>query len=313
MFNVPKFMKKISTPWFTQILSANKVVRGNMKHLEEPFKVWTGSLLVLDIAGELHALTRDWRMEVGQKALSFKPAQTDTDLCINPLSEVKIHNLHETKGLNDIGNAQTMASLLIETDLPFYPRFGGVDSDHWVLGGRNILTICILHELYKSVIDDIEEKSPSLAHINSLLCKDIKEFLDEVKYHKYSYRCPAETMSFIQENVKVLYNMPENELRSMISVARTRLNLFQDPIIAHNTSRSDIELSSLVDGIPFSLYLNLPCSQFGRLLPLYRLFFGLVIHFQEKSRNHSPLLAVVPRRLKNWLPANMEGWFFLEH
>ena len=297
MFKYPELARKILSPWLGQVLSADNEVRGNVERMKEPFKTWTGSILALDIAGELYTHTMYWRMKMEQKALSFNPANTDSELYINPLSEIRV------RGLHDIGDAQTMASLLMES--------GVCGTDHWILGGRNILTMCILYELYKSCE---EEKRPSLAHINSLLYKDIEDFLNDVKYHAYSYTCPQETLSFIQENVKVLYDMPGNELKPMLSSVRTRLDLFQDPIIAHNTSRSDIELSSLVGEIPFSkpfsLYLNLPRSQFCRLLPLYRLLFGLVFRFQEERGNRVPLLVVVPRKLKHWLPASSENWIF---
>lgn len=306
MFNFRNYARKTQAPWCGQVLSANNVDGGNMESLKEPFKTWTGSLLALDVAGELYTHTRDWRTEMGQKALFFNPAHTDNELRINPLSEVRLETPHE------ISDAQTLASLLLEPALSLH-RFGGANTDHWSLGACNILAMCILHVLceYKFAYR-CDERAPSLAYINYLLYKDAHEFLDKIKCDDCKYGCSQTALSFIQENIRVMYDMSNCELNSMMSSARTRLILFHDPIIAYNTSHSDIQISSLVSDkpFPFTLYLNLPRSQFGRLLPLYRLLFGLLFRCQEESGNHIPLLVVVPRKLKNWLSANMDNWVF---
>ena len=117
MFNFCNYARKTQAPWCGQVLSANSIDGGNMESLKEPFKTWTGSLLALDVAGELYTHTRDWRTGLGQKALFFNPAHTDSGLRINPLSEVRLKTLHE------ISDAQTLASLLMEPALSLY-RFG---------------------------------------------------------------------------------------------------------------------------------------------------------------------------------------------
>src|SRR5271166_2565830 len=67
------------------------------------------------------------------------------------------------------------------------------------------------------------------------------------------------------------------ERGSVLSSAKTYLTLFQDPLIAQNTSRSDFRIMDLMDHErPVSLYIVTRGSDKERLRPLVRLLFTMM-------------------------------------
>ena len=69
----------------------------------------------------------------------------------------------------------------------------------------------------------------------------------------------------------------DNELSSIVSTAKTCLNLYNDPLIARNTSSSDFRISDLMNAEePISLYLVVPPSDIDRTRPLIRLLLNQI-------------------------------------
>ena len=221
---------------------------------------WHSSVIVYDIKGELWALTSGYRKAIGHKVIKFDATSIDgSGACWNPLEEIRVGTLYEVK------DAQNIATMLADPT-------GKESDDHWVATSRDMLTGVILYVLHKS-----EDKS----------IKGIKRFLSDPS------RSIEETMEMML-NIRDHLNVPgievvsgaardildkaENEAASVISSAKKVLGLWDDPIVAMNTSRSDFHLYDLMNHEkPSSLYLVVPPSDRIRLTPLTRLFFNMFV------------------------------------
>jgi type IV secretion system protein VirD4 len=72
-----------------------------------------------------------------------------------------------------------------------------------------------------------------------------------------------------------MLNKSENELSGVVSTAKAALTLYEDPLVAANTVRSDFRITDLMNGKnPVSLYIVVPPSDLDRMRPLVRLILN---------------------------------------
>ncbi len=81
----------------------------------------------------------------------------------------------------------------------------------------------------------------------------------------------------IAQSAKDMFDRPEEEGGSVLSTAKTNLNLYRDPIVAANTAQSDFKITDLMRSKkPISLYIITQPADKDRLRPLIRILFTMM-------------------------------------
>jgi type IV secretion system protein VirD4 len=79
----------------------------------------------------------------------------------------------------------------------------------------------------------------------------------------------------VAQTARAMLNKSENELSGVVSSAKAALTLYEDPLVAANTARSDFRVADLMNAKhPVSLYLVVPPSDLDRTRPLVRLMLN---------------------------------------
>ncbi|MHB8285068.1 MAG: type IV secretory system conjugative DNA transfer family protein [Caulobacteraceae bacterium] len=87
-------------------------------------------------------------------------------------------------------------------------------------------------------------------------------------------RCTNPT---IAQAAKDMFDRPEEEAGSVLSTAKSNLDLYRDPIVARNTARSDFKITDLMRSEkPVSLYVIFHVTDKDRMRPLIRIMFSMM-------------------------------------
>jgi type IV secretion system protein VirD4 len=218
------------------------------------------SVFVLDLKGELWALTAGWRQQhAGNKVLRFEPAAAEGSCCFNPLDEVRVGTSF------DVGDAQNIAMIIVDPD-------GKGLSNFWDKSGQTILSGCILHLCHQA-----RQGGPpaTLPELDRMLASPNRPIMDLWKEMQQS---PHPLVSRAGQEMVDRQKAP-GEASGIISTAKACLSgLFRDPIVARNVSRSDFRIADLMHAdCPVSLYLITEGDDQVRLSPLTRILVNLVL------------------------------------
>ncbi|NVK20548.1 MAG: type IV secretory system conjugative DNA transfer family protein [Methylocystaceae bacterium] len=241
---------------------------------------WLQSVLVLDIKGEIYAMTAGWRKLIGQKVLKFAPASPNGSTRFNPLAEIRIGTDHV------IADCQNVALMMIDPD-------GKGLKDHWMKDGWDWLSNMLLHVLHKTKIE--EKRDANLSDVMLFVSGVINEaendedaanegfnelLNDMMAYdHQDYYVNQAVRSGCASMKIKAF-----SEKSGVHSSAKEPLNLYRDPIIAKNLECSDFSLRELMNGDdPASLYLVIPPKEIKRLRPLIRMVMNMFLNFQMED------------------------------
>lgn len=233
------------------------------------------SMVVLDIKRELHHLTAEARRRMGHTVHAFAPSIDEPWVSgYNPLLDIP-------QGPQDVAYAQALAEALINPD-------GKLQApDFWHASAQSLLVAGILHVLYTGT----DKQPPSLARVLHLLAPGGKGIQEQLRAMSATEHDPAGDRGWVHpawsvetkthpavflETAKLLDLAPET-LTGIVATARSRLNLFLDPILSANTTRHDFSLSDLGDpNHPTTLYLILPARDIPRLAGFLRLFLQML-------------------------------------
>ena len=263
------------------------------------------SIFMYDMKG------KDWETTAGHRSINlnnvcikFEPTNGDGSSCkFNPMDFI-ITGIPEE--VNEAGN---LALMLTDAD------GAGIDGDHFKTNGTKLLAAAILHVVYT-------KKHKNLASVSSLLSgidpdtgeayqgvkewlgemcgksdnavphldyyanmkgiskeqarKELDKLIDEQGYNKY-----------IKKIASALYfNNGEKEVAGIISSANTPLDLFNDPIIAENTSTSTIHLTDFQSGPkPVTLYVVVMPKDQDRIRPLTRILLTQLINTVQATEH----------------------------
>jgi type IV secretion system protein VirD4 len=213
---------------------------------------YSSSVIISDFKLENWYLTSGFRQKMGQKVLKFDPTCLDeSGAKFNPLFEIRL-------GPHEIRDAQLIADMLVDPD-------GKGINDHWSNAANSLLVSVILHVLYS-------ENDKSLAGVRSFLSNPDRTEEETLQAMLES------TNTFISSGAREMLNKSEGERSSIISSALTFLKLYRDPIVADNTRGHDFAINDLIfHEKPVSLYLGIPPSDIGRLMPLMRLILQMIL------------------------------------
>lgn len=239
---------------------------------------WSGSMLVLDVKGELdsgdprHGFpgTSGYRAQHGP-VFRFAPTRVDSN-SFNPLLEVR-------RGVNEIRDVQNIVDMIVD------PKGETRGSEQfWNNSGKNILTGLLLHVLYAE-----PPARKTLAVVREKL-RDLDKTAEEMR--ATLHRCCPQTGK-AEVHPEVLhaaqsYLAGEERLRSGVkATVESFFGLFADPIVADKTARSDFAIGDLMcTDRPVTLYLQPPPSDAQRLMPLIRLVIAQVARSLMEDQTH---------------------------
>ena len=232
---------------------------------------WPHSTVVLDIKRELYALTSGYRASLGHRILPFDP--TSENSCkFNPLAEVRIGT---GQAISDV---QRIANILVDPQ-------GQQGDRYFALEGYSWLAAVIVHVLVKARTD--KRDVPSLRDVSHFMAGHDQAKNREQKEDPFDVLAQG-MMKFdhgdkaindlVHGKASYMKMMADKQRSGVISMATLALSVFDDPIVARNTARSDFTLDSLMmDDNPSTLYLMFPPSDIKRLSPLMKMMMELII------------------------------------
>ncbi|HVT15210.1 MAG TPA: type IV secretory system conjugative DNA transfer family protein [Thermoanaerobaculia bacterium] len=232
---------------------------------------WPGSIVVLDVKGELWHRTAGYRREkLGNVCVRFDPACANGSAAgYNPLLVIP-------RGPEDVKYAQSVADVLVDPEGRDRPR------SFWEQASHALLVGSILHVLYA-------ERDKSLAGCARLLSdprRPIAQTLDAMLHTHHDPELemgwveagsgePTPTHPVVAATARSILDLDPRTASGVIGNAQSRLDLFRDPILAGNTAASDFTAEDLVFGErPMSLYIALSPAELDRLRGLLRILLN---------------------------------------
>jgi type IV secretion system protein VirD4 len=180
---------------------------------------WTESVFVTDLKGELYELTAGWRQAyVDNKVLRFEPAAAEGSCCFNPMAELRLGTEHE------VGDVQNLALLIVD------PHGRGIQSgDHWQKTSYSLLVGCILHLCYKAKAEGTPATFGELDHMLADSSRPITELWQEMLTYAH---VNGQNHPVVSATARDMIDRPVPEAGSVLSTAKTFLDLYRDPTVA---------------------------------------------------------------------------------
>ena len=223
---------------------------------------WPASAAIYDEKGELWELTAGWRAKhANNVVIRLEFGAVAGSAGFNFLEEVRLGTPHE------VADAQNIAQMLCD------PNGKGLE-DHWQKTSFALLTGLILHVLYAGKARGETASLSDVAHALSDPTQSAADLWQEMVENRHLKTGPHPAVAAAGRD---MIDREVRERGSVLSSAKTYLTLFQDPLIAQNTKRSDFRIADLMDhDRPVSLYVITRGSDKERLRPLVRLLFTMM-------------------------------------
>jgi len=218
---------------------------------------FNGSVLALDVKGELFELTSRARLKRGDRIFKFSPLDKDGKThCYNPVLDIVAmppeRRFTETRRL---------AVNLIEAK--------GKGAEGFIDGARDLFVAGILA--------CIERGNPTIGAVYDLFASPGE---------KYKLFAQLAEESGIAEVTRIFDNMAGNDTKIITSYTSVLgdggLNLWADPMIKNATSRSDFSIYDLRRD-PTSIFLCVSPNDLEVIAPLVRLFFQQTVSILQRS------------------------------
>jgi len=224
---------------------------------------WEHSVFINDIKGELWALTAGWRQKyANNKVLRFEPACSEDCAKWNPLDEVRLGTDFE------VGDVQNLTMLIVDPD-------GKGLKDHWAKTSFALLTGVVLHALYRAKHEGHNANLASVAYMLSDPSRESSELWKEMKTYPHINGEPHPLIAAAGQDMA---ERPEEERGSVLSTAKSFLDLYRDPVVASNTATSDFCVKDLMHhDNPVSLYVITNPDDKDRLKPIVRLLVNMTV------------------------------------
>jgi type IV secretion system protein VirD4 len=226
---------------------------------------WRQSVFVTDLKGELYELSSGWRQQYAHnRILRFEPAAASGSCCFNPMEELRIGTEHE------VGDVQNLALLMVD------PEGKGLrPGDHWQKTAHSLLVGCILHLCYKAKEEGVPATFAALDQMLADPRRPIADLWTEMLTfcHIHGRNHPV-----VSASARDMIDRPSQEAGSVLSTAKSYLDLYRDPTIARNTSRSDFRIRDLMHYVdPVSMYIITQPNDKARLRPLVRIVVNMIV------------------------------------
>lgn len=258
---------------------------------------WLGSMFVLDIKGENFQRSSAYRQKsMNNKILRISPYSPENSTHYNPLAEIRVGTVYEVR------DAEIIAEIL---SAPASDRMDA-NSEHFITAGKSLFNGLFLYVLYKN-------RNASLADVYDVLTDTSAPFRDRAE------EIMNETFDGYEETIKNIYkdtynldeyesgihpviaaemaaflNKPEKEAGSVVSTALTKLNLFKDPIVRGNMSKSDFKMEDIMDyKDPVSVYMCAKEEELKVLAPIIRIFLTQLLGVSTRKLKHKHKLLLL--------------------
>ena len=225
---------------------------------------WNHSTVVADLKGELWALTAGWRKQhAGQTVMRFEPASSRGSVRWNPLDEIRVGTD------NEVADVQNLATLIVD------PDGKGLES-HWQKTSQALFVGVILHAIYKA-----KNGGPpaTMSEVDGLLtdpARPVKGLWEEMM--TYGHLPGGKNHTVVGRAARDMMDRPDEEAGSVLSTAKSYIELYRDPVVAANTSTSDFSIRDLMNhDTPVSLYIITQPTDKNRLRPLVRIMLNMMV------------------------------------
>lgn len=158
---------------------------------------------------------------------------------------------------------------------------------------------------YETVSFFAQADAPSMNEIDRLLSdpeRDIGELWDEMlAFDHFDKPDPAgvgknrRTHATVAKAARDMKDRPEEEAGSVLSTAKSFLELYRDPIVARNTEASDFKIEDLMySQSPVTLYVITQPTDKTRLRPLVRILLNMMVRVLAPKQRFEGGRAVAP-------------------
>ncbi len=218
---------------------------------------FNGSVLALDVKGELFELTSRARKAKGDRIFKFAPLDKDRRTsCYNPVLDI-VAMPPERR----FTEARRMAHNLIAAK--------GKGAEGFIDGARDLFVA--------GVLACIERGNPTIGAVYDLFA---------APGEKYKLFAQLAEESKIPEVTRIFDNMAGNDTKIITSYTSVLgdggLNLWADPLVKSATSRSDFSIYELRRD-PTTVYLCVSPNDLEVIAPLVRLFFQQVVSILQRE------------------------------
>lgn len=225
-----------------------------------------GSVVVTDIKGENHSITRRYRESLG-RVIAFAPFDpTLGNDGYNPVDFIRRFTP------NEVDDARMIAEMLVAPD--------GKEANHWEREARTLLTGLLLH-----VALERKPHERNLHRVRALLMRDRSGFDAVIEAMSSSPHIVISTIGrgFSQKEDK--------ERGAVISTAQGRMEPFDSPLLQAATSHSSFRMEDLKRET-LSLFIIVPPEYVTVYQPVLRLMVGLATAAmtREAKRPKHPVL-----------------------
>jgi len=225
-----------------------------------------GSVVVTDIKGENHAVTRTYRETLG-RVIAFAPFDpTLGGDGYNPLDFIRTFTPKE------VDDARMIAEMLVAPD--------GKEANHWEREARTLLTGLLLH-----VALERKPQERNLHRVRALLMRDRSGFEAVID-------AMAQSPHIVISTIGRGFSQKEDKERgAVISTAQSRLEPFDSPLLQAATNHSSFRMEDLKRET-LSLFIIIPPEYVAVYQPVLRLMVGLATAAmtREAKRPKHPVL-----------------------
>lgn len=225
-----------------------------------------GSVVVTDIKGENHVVTRAYRESLG-RVIAFAPFDpTLGGDGYNPLDFIR------TFTPNEVDDARMIAEMLVAPD--------GKEANHWEREARTLLTGLLLH-----VALERKPQERNLHRVRALLMRDRSGFEAVID-------AMAQSPHIVIRTIGRGFSQKEDKERgAVISTAQSRLEPFDSPLLQAATNHSSFRMEDLRRET-LSLFIIIPPEYVAVYQPVLRLMVGLATAAmtREAKRPKHPVL-----------------------
>ncbi|KQU85450.1 type IV secretion system protein VirD4 [Ensifer sp. Root31] len=218
---------------------------------------FNGSVLALDVKGELFELTSRARKRNGDNIFKFAPMDKEGRThCYNPVLDIVA-----TSPERRFSEARRLANNLITSK--------GKGAEGFIDGARDLFVA--------GVLACIERGEPTIGAVYDLFSQPGE---------KYKLFAQLAEGSKIPEVQRIFDNMAGNDTKIITSYTSVLgdggLNLWADPLIKNATSRSDFNIYNLRRD-PTTIYLTVSPNDLEVIAPLVRLFFQQLVSILQQE------------------------------
>ena len=233
-------------------------------HLLQPEK-WDGSQVILDIKGELTAITARYLKEQGKKVIIIDPWDRQGQLKAThgiPSSRYNPLDFLNQDHPEFVDDCMEVGASLVAFDKT------EKEDGHWTDRARQWVSDYVFHMVTSSDFEDV-----NLRTLRSMFTRDEYERMDMFQ----SMRVSGHTI--IEESgahLADMFNNSDREAQSILSTVLRAIDIFKSPILEKTTAQSDFDINSITDG-NHVVFINIPPDRIATHFRWLRLIVGSII------------------------------------